>query len=417
MGGLAERLAILVPGPVRRLLEGFWTVPALIVAAGIGGALGLLTQTSGDAELPGFIADFEPEAARDTLSVVATGVMTAASIVFSLTFVTLSITAQQLSPRILDYVLRDRIMQVMIGAAIATFLFSVISLLGAGNDRRVVLAATASVPMATVTLFLVVLFAFRMTRIIRADEMVARLGAAFVAAMREVSKLPTGCEPVDERLEAAAFEGGTEIRAGAAGYAGTIDFAALMEVAEARELRIALDVRPNDFVLQGQRIARLVGLHPGDEAPDAAVENALMLTERRAPGFDADYEAASLSEAAIRALSPGINDPATARAALNRLFEGLAVLAAADRPPETLGRGGVALILRPVRGLPEFLGEFAAPVAEAAERDSQVTARMKTLCTRLAEVAARAEDRAAILTFRDALERGEPDEVVALPGA
>ena len=39
---------------------------------------------------------------------IATGVITITSIVFSLSFVALSITAQQLSPRILDYIVQER---------------------------------------------------------------------------------------------------------------------------------------------------------------------------------------------------------------------------------------------------------------------------------------------------------------------
>ncbi|MEM9736703.1 MAG: DUF2254 family protein, partial [Pseudomonadota bacterium] len=73
----------LIPGPILRLIEGYWLVPMLLAATGAGLAVGLqLLETS---VLPA-LTPLDPDGARAALSVVAGGVLTIASLVFSLTF-------------------------------------------------------------------------------------------------------------------------------------------------------------------------------------------------------------------------------------------------------------------------------------------------------------------------------------------
>lgn len=425
MNRVAIILMRVIPGAVVRLMEGIWAVPLFFVILGLATAFGIdaVPERFIGFQFEKLLEEFEPETARLVLTTAATGVMTAASIVFSLTFVTLTLTAQQLSPRILDYVLRNRVMQVMIGMAIATFLFCIVTLMLTGTDPpwRVGLAASVASLMAAATLALVVVFAFRMSKIIRADETVARLGEAFVTAMRRAVDGPGSCVDASGASAEAAlpdFDGGAEVKADEAGYTGSIDLESLVSCAADNDICIELLVWSNQFVLPGEPVARIAGLHPEQEAPSAAILGDLNLSDRRVPGFEADYEGAALSEAAIRAMSPGINDPATARAALNRLFEGIAILATGDEPPRILGKkADVALLYRPVRGVREFLTTVVAPVGEACARDTQVTKHLLNLTRILEGIALRPGDRRAIAEFRAGIEAGEFDGMIEAPGS
>jgi uncharacterized membrane protein len=143
-------------------------------------------------------------------------------------------------------------------------------------------------------------------------------------------------------------------------------------------------VRESEFLLPGVPIARVIGLHPDADDQTTAIERTLNITDRREATDTAGYEAAALSEAALRALSPGINDPATAIACLNRLFEGLSVLVTSDRPPRLLASDdGVARLLRPPREAPEFLASAVVPIIEAARGNAQILSRLETLAHQL----------------------------------
>ncbi|PIP97443.1 MAG: hypothetical protein COW75_06075 [Rhodobacterales bacterium CG18_big_fil_WC_8_21_14_2_50_71_9] len=401
---LAPLLARLLPDRLRRAFEGFWTVPLMLAMLGPGAvaAIHFTPRAALPASALAALAVIEEDGARAVLSTVAGGVMTVATMVFSISFVALSITAQQLSPRMLDFVLRDRAMQTLIGAALATFLFAGGALMfGAARDQwRLALAAPLALAAAAWVLAAAVLFVYRMTRIMRPDEMVARRGDAFVKAARGLSDAPGGCAAASAEGAATlerALGAARTLRVREAGYVGGIDLGGLVALACARDAVIALDVRANDYLTPGQSFGRAAGL---DAAFDADVAALLQMTDRRAPDDGAIYEAQGLSEAAVRALSPGINDPATAIACLDRLFEGMIHVAAAPPAPVALAdKAGAPRLLRAPYGVAEMLAQAAAPVAHHGASDPMVTARLRALTAQLVAAARRAPDREAARAF------------------
>jgi uncharacterized membrane protein len=93
-----------------------------------------------------------------------------------------------------------------------------------------------------------------------------------------------------------------------------------------------LHFRPGDYVTgSGQAI----GLYPSDRAtPELAraVAGAISLGVQRTPVQDLEFSIRHLVEIAVRALSPGINDPYTAVAVIHRLTASLSRLMARAVP-------------------------------------------------------------------------------------
>lgn len=412
------RLALLrlIPSPVLRLFEGFWATPLILSLMGIGLAAGIQivpAATIGD-EWITYFEGIDVAGTRSALSVIAGGMVSLVTLVFSLTFVALSITAQQLSPRILDFVLRDRSAQLLLGLALSTLLYAAI-VLSHGDSRgawRLSMAMPPALLMSAATLVIVVLFAHRMTRVMRAEELVARLGDEFVADIGVLQEAPVGClaadgDPAEIERD---FATSTQVTADRAGYVGNIDFAGMIEFANQEDLKIALMVGESDFLMPRLPIARVLGLHETGEDPTEAIERALNLTDRREVSHTAVYEAAALCEAALRALSPGINDPATAISCLNRLYEGLAKLASAP-PPRLLASDNDEgpqewRVLRPPREVPEFLNDSVRPILDAGRGDRRVLARIGALTDQLAAIAEQPRDRTAIEASKEDLAQG-----------
>jgi uncharacterized membrane protein len=406
----------IVSGPVLRLVEAFWALP---LGLALGGILApFFFQYVPEDYLGWFFGgedvEIDVEGARATLSAVAGGIITITSIVFSLSFVALTITAQQLSPRILDYVVQERTTQVLVGLSLATFLFSTISLSFGitGGERRLAASAFVALALGAASLAMVVIFSHRMTRIMRAEDMVAWLGDAFVAAAREGPRsigdemLVEDVEAI-ERLETALAEA-PQVCATETGYVGAVDHPGLLEWAEENELLVELLWRENAFVLQGVAVARVAGMHADRGEIARRITEYLYMTDRRVIGDTAEYEASSLCEAAVRALSPGINDPATARSCLNRLFEGLAVLASRPARPRVLKSGdGVARLLRAPQTVAEFLEHAVAPILEAA-RDRATVRHIAGLTDTLGQIATRSQDLAAIRAFKARVDASDP---------
>lgn len=416
LGNPLVALRRIVPERLLQLVEGFWALPLILILFGVGAPFAL--QYFGSAYIEDLFGGEPPPidivGARSTLQVVAGGVITIASIVFSLAFVALSITAQQLSPRILDFVVQDRATQILLGLSLATFLFSAMALsIGTeGGTVGLALSALFSLIGATGTLVMVVIFSHRMTRVMRASDMVARLGDQFVAAIRD-GPASIGEEMLVDDAGAAdelenVLSDGEPVLATGSGYVGPVDYRDLLAWAAKKDVLLEILMRENAFVLQRQSVARVAGAH--GSAADLAEEitGFLNLTNRRVIGDTPEFEGNSLSEAALKALSPGINDPATARDCADRLFEGMAILASGPENPRALkGAKDVPRVLRARHGIAEFLEDCVAPIVEAA-RDRSTVRHLADLADHLGRLAERPKERAAINALKARISEKEP---------
>lgn len=394
----------LLPGRLQHLFEAFWVLPLACAVFGVVAPLAfqLIDEDHLAILFGGQEPEIDVEGARSTLSVVAGGVITITSLVFSLAFVALTITAQQLSPRVLDYVVEERTTQILVGLSLSTFLFSAITLSFGitGGEVRLAASAFVALAMATATLAMVVMFSHRMTRIMRAEDMVTWLGSAFTAAIqrgpRSIQQETMVTDPDEEDALERRMEGARTVCATTTGYLGAVDYPGLLHWAEEHDLLIEILLRENAFVLEGQPVAHVVGADlPADEVAECVTQY-VNLTPRRVIGETPEYEGSSLCEVAMRALSPGINDPATARSCANQLYHGLALLAALPERPRALKDGdGVPRILRARHGIPEFLETNVAPIAEAAH-DRTTLRHLRELNETLAGIAKRPYELAAI---------------------
>ncbi|HLS18429.1 MAG TPA: DUF2254 family protein [Paracoccaceae bacterium] len=397
-----------VPARLHFLLDPFWLVPLILGGLGILGppALQLVDQQELAGIFGGDVPEIDVEGARATLSVVASGVITITSLLFSLAFVALSIAAQQLSPRVLDYVVEERTTQLLIGLSFATFLFAAITLSfgSTGGEVRLVFSALIALFMAVITLAAMILFIHRMTQIMRAEDMVTWLGSSFRAAIRRgpssISKAMMVSDPAEARALERRMETARPIRATKTGYLGAVDYPNLLAWTEKNDLLIEILLRENAFVLEGQVFARILAPEGADLACLAErVTYHVNLTERRVVGETPEYQGASLSEVALRALSPGINDPATARACANQLYHGLAILASLPERPRALkGSDEIPRILRARHGIAELLEANVAPIVEAA-RDQATLCHLAELNDTLSTMVRRPAERAATMAL------------------
>ncbi len=121
------------------------------------------------------------------------------------------------------------------------------------------------------------------------------------------------------------------------------------------------------------------------------------MSNRREATGGVFYEASALSEGPIRALSPGLNDPGTAMACINRLVEGLAFIAseAWPRGPQRYGEppAEVCWVSTDVAGVVEHV---LVPIAPHATRDAQVKEHAEHMLRRLRERCHEPADQAAV---------------------
>jgi uncharacterized membrane protein len=131
------------------------------------------------------------------------------------------------------------------------------------------------------------------------------------------------------------------------GYLRAVDEDGLAGWAAERGAVVVLLVRPGDYLFPGATVAELVQGREGGDA-ERAIRDAFSVGSRQAAAQDLQFAVRQLVEIALRALSPGINDPFTAIAVLDRLGAALCEIAPRHLPGATVERGGRAVLHRQV---------------------------------------------------------------------
>jgi uncharacterized membrane protein len=266
-------------------------------------------------------------AARTLLGTVAGATITVAALVFSITAVTVQLSATQYSPRVLQGFLRDRYQQVVVGFVMGTFTYSLVSLATAGNalrDPEVVdasFAATIGLALGVVSALAIVAFIDHVTRRIRVDDTIRRLTAATTRSIEAAfNHAETAATPMDGwEIDREATP--LRVHAIRSGWAQEIHSVALLTGLPPGAIG-RIDVTVGDYVAKGDPLLSV--WLPGD-ADDARVEHvgrhAIELGDARTIEDDPRFGIRQLVDIALRALSPGINDPATAADVVRHLVE------------------------------------------------------------------------------------------------
>lgn len=324
------RVRLTALSAANEISSSFWFVPGLISLTG-------LTLAAWSVWLHGASPDygqqlpvrFSVEGARSILATIAGSVMTAASVIFSITFLALSVAAQQLGPRIINMLMRDRMTQVTLGVFNATFLHAllVLAATSAIQEQQGVptIAILIALALAIASFSLVILFVHTIALRLQADAVVAQLADDLNRAIRSLAiRNGENADCAEDAHEASAIRHeGAPVLAQKSGYVQWIDYEAALAKACELDSKLVFVCAPGDFVLQGRP---LFYADKNDEALCDLERDCLKYGARRSAVGNISFELNAVSDVAMRALSPSLNDPNTAVTCIHHLSDALAIL-------------------------------------------------------------------------------------------
>jgi uncharacterized membrane protein len=117
------------------------------------------------------------------------------------------------------------------------------------------------------------------------------------------------------------------VNAKASGYLEAIDDEKLIKVARRFDLVVQLNVRPGNYIIKQQPVMWASPLRRVDDEAMEGLRESLLIGAQRTPVQDVLFALQRQADIAVRALSPGINDPLTAIDSLEHLAEALYRLA------------------------------------------------------------------------------------------
>jgi uncharacterized membrane protein len=122
------------------------------------------------------------------------------------------------------------------------------------------------------------------------------------------------------------------VTADASGYLQWIALDVLFGIHNESGLTVRIEPSVGDFVLQGTVIASIWPESAASDDVTGAVRGAYQLGRERTLAADVEFGLQQLADIAIKALSPGINDPTTATICIDRLGELLGRIAVRKQP-------------------------------------------------------------------------------------
>ncbi|MDY6828937.1 MAG: DUF2254 domain-containing protein [Pseudomonadota bacterium] len=338
--------------------------------------------------------------ARALLAAIASSMISIATLTFSITIVALTLATSQYGSRLLYNFMRDRANQLVLGNFVGIFIYCLIVLravfIRSGGDPSVPqLAVFFALVWGVVGILLLIYFIHHVADSIQANSVIGRVAEELHRCITrffpesseqeltqgETFELPTSWWPIQARFN---------------GILQLVDLQALARTAESVNGVIVVRMRAGCFVTRGMPIAEVsVAV---DERTVADIQSAFLLGERRTLLQDVDYAFHQLVEVAVRALSPGINDPFTAIHCIDQIGAGLAHVMTRALPSHLQFDGQRRLrVVQPTLSFRDILASALTQLRPHAAGDAGVMWHLLQKLLQLIEMAETEAQREALL--------------------
>ena len=303
------------------LSDRFWLIPAVMVMAGIILAIllvsvdrsGIISQKIIDGP---WLYSGGGTGARTLLGAVVSSTIGVAGTVFSITIAALSLAAGQMGPRLLRNFTHDRGNQITLGVFLGTFSYALMVLRSVRTQSEGEFVPHFSLSVSIFLAFgcvgTLVYFVGHMASRINVDTVIDLVSDDARLAINRLMRT----EPEPDIHYLGSLPHGTAVHNLSRGYLQHLDLDDLADWADEHHTQIRMLIRVGDFIFPGMAVAEI---SPAVQHADKAINKAIAVGGQRVSSDDVEFAIRQLVEVAVRALSPGINDPHTAISILDRL--------------------------------------------------------------------------------------------------
>lgn len=322
---------------LKQLTRRLWLRASLIGALGIAAAiLAAVAERYVPWNLPGNIG---ADAVDGILNIIASSMLAVTT--FSLSVMTSAYGAatNNATPRATKLLIEDRVTQNVLSAFIGSFLFSIVGLvvlqMGAYGDRGRVILFFVTIGVIGLVVISLLRWIDYLTRFGRVGETTHRVEEATRQAIETRLRNPyLGGTPIRD-AESAPPKSAMPVMGDVIGYVQHIDMGTLSRCCENLDTDIVVGVLPGTFVYAYTPLAWIGKTLEKDAFNGAreAITAAFSIGDERSFDQDPRFGLAVMSEIALRALSPAVNDPGTAIDVIGRSTRLLSLWARSGASP------------------------------------------------------------------------------------
>jgi uncharacterized membrane protein len=271
--------------------------------------------------------------ASTLLAAIAGATITVAGVIFSANFVTMQLASSQYTPRIIRSLTRKRRLQFVLGVFVGTFVYSIM-VLRATSAATPEMAEFVPVISITVAMFFALASVATLVFFVHYGTMTMQPAFLIGSAAQDSLRLIAQGAPLTQvagkprlKYPGPIDEPSTVVTSTHWGYIQSLDPGMLGTLAANRDLIIRLEFSVGEAVLPGEALVTIWPESAGGDDVEKIVREAFTIGNERTPEQDIEFGYQRVQDIALKALSPAINDPTTARWCIDRLGEMLVILA------------------------------------------------------------------------------------------
>ncbi|NLY82101.1 MAG: DUF2254 domain-containing protein [Clostridiales bacterium] len=259
--------------------------------------------------------------AQSILGTLSGSLLTITTFTFSTIMVVLTMYSSNFSPRVVNNFLTDKITMKVLGIFVGGFFYCIIALFFMKESYAdyLVISATIAVIYSVLCVIYFVIFVYNVSSSIQATKLISRLYDESSEIIERTLKNRENHLIVD--LHAVGeFKSELEIISDTSGYLEFVEFKEILNTLKDMESKFIIKIDIGDFVSKNQVIAILYYNEDlKDEELMANLIKSFSIEEERIAYNDYRFSLQKIIDIALRAMSPGINDPNTSIHCINIL--------------------------------------------------------------------------------------------------
>ena len=319
--------------------------------------------------------------ARTIISTVAGAIISLTVFSFSMVMIVLNQAASQMSNRVLNSMIENRFQQVILGIYIGTIVYALFLLSTIRDISSGIYVPALSIYLlillTVIDIFLFIYFLDYVTQTVKYETVIDRVKKQTFHTMEK------DFEPIKNQFCPWEHLPSREIKAQISGYYQGFNEKRLLDYCVENDLYVSFNFRQGTFVLEDTCCIRV---YKKDEITDdqlKAISDSADFFSGQPIDRSADYGFNQLAEIALKALSPGINDPATAVLSLHAIFALLQFKMTHELPAFLYDDEKAPRIYRPTSNFTQNFEKCVVPIWNYGKEDQYIQTELFSMITQI----------------------------------
>lgn len=321
--------------------------------------------------------------ARTIISAIAAGIISLTVFSFSMVMIVLNQAASQMSNRVLYKLIGNRSQQWILGFYIGTIVYALFLLSTIRDiDTGIYVPALSTyllIALTIVDIFLFIYFLHYITTSVKYETIIGRIFNQTKALLEK------NCDqesPVPRQSPATV---GLPIKSSVSGIYQGFNRDRLLKLCETEHWFISFLYPEGTFILKGSPFLLVTNVSEIPSHCEKKILESINILQSEMIETNFYFGFRQLKEVAVKALSPGINDPGTAILSLHAIADLLAFRANKYPSPGISDTAGVLRIVVKEKNFEELFIEYFLPIWDYGKNDRSIRKEIQLILSQLAK--------------------------------